>query len=292
MIATIGDDGADLLANADGETVRILMDGSGDVDQSFRRAVARSADGDSIDSYTQLDRAVEKVDDLDGTRQRRAKQLVAETDGAGVKLVDELDDDGLRRVLDLEIDSADRFRTAAARKVDAGHADADDVDKFAKHADNLEGVDGLNSGPFDDFVEAGDPGNVQGALREVRRADEIGSENIRRMSLELKDGKQVKGELDIQLKSGRIIESKSSFGYRRAEVDDQFEKKLTTMRDHPDATFDGNTLEIRASKIGDPDMVEAKITEWETKVAQSSDWNNADITIEVVDESTSTVITG
>ncbi|GGM51362.1 hypothetical protein GCM10009006_35670 [Haloarcula argentinensis] len=35
------------------------------------------------DFYKQLDRAVRKVDFLDGTQQRRAKQFIAETDGAG-----------------------------------------------------------------------------------------------------------------------------------------------------------------------------------------------------------------
>jgi hypothetical protein len=103
LLSTTGDDGADLVTNADGETLRILADGSGSIDQSYRRGVARAADGDSIDSYKQLDRAVRKVDDLDGTQQRRAKQLIAETDGAGVRLVDELDGDGLQRVPDLSL---------------------------------------------------------------------------------------------------------------------------------------------------------------------------------------------
>jgi len=100
---------------ADPQTVRLIADGSGNVDDAYDRAVIRAANSDSIGSYKQLDRAVRKVDDLDGTQQRRAKQLIAETDGAGVKLVDELDDDTLRRVLgDSDIDAADLSR--ATRK--------------------------------------------------------------------------------------------------------------------------------------------------------------------------------
>lgn len=197
----------------------------------------------------------------------------------------------------MDIDRADEFRTAAARNLERGNADTDDIEKFATHADNLEGVDGLNSGPVDDFVDAGargnagDPGNVKGALREVRRADEIGSENIRKMSVELRDGNDIKGELDIQRTNGEIVESKSSFGFDPERVNDQFERKLSTMRDHPDVDFDGNTLEVRATHVDDHSMVRSEITELEDEIAESAEWNNADITIEVRDERTGTVIT-
>ncbi|GCF16195.1 hypothetical protein Harman_41300 [Haloarcula mannanilytica] len=219
-------------------------------------------------------------------------------DGAGVELVDELDGDGLQRVLGLDIDRADELRIAFARQYDRGNAELEQIEQFATHADNLEGVDGLNSGPVDDFVDAGapgnagDPGNVKVALREVRRADDIGSENIQLFFFKQKTAYEIKGELDIQLKSGKIIESKSSFGFKKVEVENQFERKLSTMWDHLDAKFDQNTLEVRASKVGDPEMVENETTEWENKITKSADWDNADATIEVVDESTSTVITG
>ncbi len=248
---TTGDEGVEFTASADPQTVRLIADGSGDVDDAYDRAVIRAANSDSVDSYKQLDRAVRKVDDLDGTRQRRAKQLIAETDGAGVKLIDELDGDGLQRVIDLEIDRADEFRTAAARNLERGNADTNDIEKFATHADNLEGVDGLNSGPVDDFINSRDPGNVGGALDEVRRADEIGAENIERMSIELPDSNEYDGELDIQVKSGKIVESKGSFGYTKGKIDQQFDRKLRTMKEHEDVAFDGNTLEIRVNRVGD-----------------------------------------
>ncbi|WP_336358969.1 dockerin type I domain-containing protein [Haloarcula sp. CGMCC 1.6347] len=273
--------------SADPQTVRLIADGSGDVDDAYDRAVIRAANSDSVASYKQLDRAVRKVDDLDGTRQRRAKQLIAETDGAGVKLVDELDGDGLQRVLDLDIDRADEFRTAAARNLERGNADTDEIEKFATHADNLEGVDGLNSGPVDDFINSRDPGNVGGALDEVRRADEIGAENIERMSIELPDSNEYDGELDIQVESGKIVESKGSFGYTKGKIDQQFDRKLRTMKEHEDVAFDGNTLEIRANRVGDQNLVSSKITEWE----QKSKWGSADITIKVVDEGSGSIIT-
>lgn len=48
------------------------------------------------DDGRRKDSVVKQVDDLDATRQRRAKQLIADTDGARVKLVDELDDSAIR----------------------------------------------------------------------------------------------------------------------------------------------------------------------------------------------------
>ena len=77
----------------DDSTLRVMADGSGDTNDAFVRGVYRAADDDSVSSYGQIDRAVERIDDLDGPAQTRAKRLVADTDGDGVKYIDELDDD-------------------------------------------------------------------------------------------------------------------------------------------------------------------------------------------------------
>jgi len=126
---------------------------------------------------------------------------------------------------------------------------------------------------------------VKGALREVRRADEIGAENIERMSLE-----SSAGELDIQRKSGKIVESKSTFGYTDQEVEREFNNKLSSMREDSRVSLDGNTLEIRATNVGDERLVRSNIQEWEERVASNSEWNNADVNIKVIDESTGTEI--
>ncbi|WP_181686657.1 hypothetical protein [Halorhabdus salina] len=289
MARVSGDDAVEVMAKSDGPARRVMTDGG--VDMDFRESIARAADSDATDSFDEIDDAVRKIDDLDGEANVRARELVDETDGAGVKLVNELDDDGLQHVFNLDIDAADAFRTAAARHVDAGYADADEVAEFAKHADNLDGIDGLKSGPVDDFVNAGVSGNIRGALDEVRRADEIGAGNIQRMNLEVYDGKDQVGELDIQVKSGKIVESKGSFGYQKDEIASQFEGKLSAMRSHSDVKLDGNTLEIRANKIGDKSLVKSQIEKWENKIATSSEWSNADVSIQVIDESANTIIT-
>ena len=116
-----GHDGIEFTATADAGTVRVIADGSGSVDDSFDRAVARAANGDTIESYDQLDSAVRKIDDLEGSRQTRAKELVANADGAGLKLVDELDTPTLRRIFDDE-DVAVEDLSRATRK----YADLDE----------------------------------------------------------------------------------------------------------------------------------------------------------------------
>nr|WP_255356082.1 hypothetical protein [Haloarcula sp. CBA1127] len=110
--------------SADPQTVRLIADGSGDVDDAYDRAIIRAANSDSIDSNKQLHRVVRKVNDLGGTQQRRAKQLIADTDGAGVKLVDELGDDTLRKLLgDTDIDAVDLSRaTREYGDLDEGEA--------------------------------------------------------------------------------------------------------------------------------------------------------------------------
>ncbi|EMA26713.1 hypothetical protein [Haloarcula argentinensis] len=196
-------------------------------------------------------------------------------------------------MLDLDVNRAEELRSAFARQYDRGNADLEEIEKFATLADNLEGVDGLNSGPVDDFIQAGDSGNVRGALDEVRRADEIGSANIERMNIEVYDGKERVGELDIQVKeSGKIVESKGSFGYDEQQVRSQFNKKLSVMEEHDSVAFDGNTLEVRANKIGDDDIVASQIIQMKKDISEMDESNHSNVDIKVVDESSDKIITG
>ena len=127
-----GHDGIEFTATADAGTVRVIADGSGSVDDSFDRAVARAANGDTIESYDQLDRAVRKIDDLDGTQQRRAKQLIADTDGAGIKLVDEVNENVLRPVVNYDGSAGRRVRQRVARQYEQGDLDEADIDNFGR----------------------------------------------------------------------------------------------------------------------------------------------------------------
>jgi len=225
-----GADAVEVLAKSDGPARRVAADGG--VDNGFRIGIARAADSGAIDSFDQIDDAVRKIEDLDGPANRQAKLLVYDTDGAGVKLVDELDDETLQTVLDVDIDRARELRAAFARNYRHGHASVDDIEEFARYVDDLEGIDGLNSGPVADAIEANDPGNFKGALLEVRVADDIGGDNIEKMNIEIGSDGGI-GELDIKRANGKIVEVKSSFGYTKQVIDNQFAKKLNSMGSKP-----------------------------------------------------------
>ncbi|WP_256532927.1 hypothetical protein [Halovivax cerinus] len=77
----------------DDETLEVLADGSGEVAEGYRRATLKAADGDAISSYNQIDRAVKKIDELEGQPKLRAQRLVRSTRGHGIRLVDDLDDE-------------------------------------------------------------------------------------------------------------------------------------------------------------------------------------------------------
>ncbi|WP_226023710.1 hypothetical protein [Halomicrobium salinisoli] len=136
MSAATGDDGVEFMANAKGQTVRVALDGSGDVDESFRRALARAADSDAVDSYAQLDRAVRKIDELEGERKRRAKQLIADTDGAGVRFVDEFDKKQLRSLSD---------------EIEDGTVSQREVAVFVRGIQGRETLETLNRGVLNDY---------------------------------------------------------------------------------------------------------------------------------------------
>jgi len=108
---------------------------------------------------------------ISGVKKQRAKQLIIDEKGAGVRLIDELNDVELGNVLELEITRADELRQAFARHYTQGIASADEIDLFARYAGDLHGIPGLNSGPVADVIDAGKNSNIKGALREVRRAN-------------------------------------------------------------------------------------------------------------------------
>jgi hypothetical protein len=128
--------------------VRVALDGSGSLDESFRRSLARAADGETIDSYAQLDRAVRDIEDLSGPRQRRAKELVADTEGEGIRLIDEMDDSSTSQLLDTSVSRPERFRAQLARFSDEDQFSVGRSEQFLRDAEELKSanVDGFDDG--------------------------------------------------------------------------------------------------------------------------------------------------
>ncbi|WP_188854272.1 hypothetical protein [Haloarcula argentinensis] len=85
LIAQTGDDGSELLARADSDTVdKVVADGGID---DYDQSIARLYGDDSVDS-NRLSRVEDTIDGLGGQKKEIAKDLIAETDEAGVRFVD------------------------------------------------------------------------------------------------------------------------------------------------------------------------------------------------------------
>ncbi|WP_159076951.1 hypothetical protein [Halococcoides cellulosivorans] len=177
MIAATGDDAVGVLAKSDGPAKELVTDGGTDID--YRTAVARAADSDEIDSYKQLDRAVQKVESLDGAQNRRARQLIADADGSGAKLIDELDDRALGQLLDYDGAGADGMRRTLAREYANGDIESDEIELFSQDLADLRDadVDGVEHVIADDIADS-TTNNVRGAMYEFHVAngyvDDIG----------------------------------------------------------------------------------------------------------------------
>ncbi|WP_267643233.1 hypothetical protein [Haloarchaeobius amylolyticus] len=174
LVESTGPSGVKLVGKADADTVTALTDG-GPGDTRFRRAVARAADGDAIDSYDQLDRAVETIEDLPQAARIDAKDLVQRSRGAGLEFIDETDDTTLRALLtddavtpgelagltrryaDLDVDdqrtlrrSLDEVDTDARRELVTSIAEADSPELTVSGLRKLRQSD---SGSLDDFFD-------------------------------------------------------------------------------------------------------------------------------------------
>jgi hypothetical protein len=179
------------------------------------------------------------------------------------------------------LDNKERFGESVVEAYENGWLTEVEIGSLIEATKSVEDVDGLESGPIRDIINSNDEGEITGYIREIHVAEDIGSDNIRKMSLELPDSSGYDGELDIVLQSGEVVEVKSSFGYDKNEINRTFRRKLRTMREANSVKLDQNTLTIRAGRIGNENLVSTLTNTWEAKVANDPTWNNANITIRV-----------
>jgi len=157
--ATEGDS-VEVLAKSDGPARKLVADGG--VAEGFRIGIARAADSEAIDSFDQIDDAVRKIEELDGPANRRAKLLVSETDGAGVKLVDELDSTDLRTLFE----SVDSRETLArlSRQFEEGTVESRHLDEITNLLDSGD-MDGADLGRFSRIIASeGNGPDIEGDL--------------------------------------------------------------------------------------------------------------------------------
>ena len=130
----------------DAETARLAADGGAD----FRRGVYRAADSEAIDSFDQIDNAVRKIENLDGPANHRAKLLVYDTDGPGVKLVDELDSTDLRTLFK-SVESRDTL-ARLSRQFDDGTVESRHLDEITDLLDSGD-MDSADLGRFSEMLD-------------------------------------------------------------------------------------------------------------------------------------------
>jgi hypothetical protein len=123
----------------------------------------------------------------------------------------------------------------------------------------------------------------------VEVADDIGPSNIKKLSVQV-GPEGVNGELDIKKIDGSVVEVKNTFGSDKRNVFDETQNKLNAMKNHPDTQLDGNTLVFRADNVENHNSVQEVASHWENEVANSEDWNSANVNIRVVEDSTGETI--
>ncbi|WP_226023706.1 hypothetical protein [Halomicrobium salinisoli] len=112
--------------------------------EELQQGIARAADGDEIDSYQDIDDAVETIERLDSDGQEAAADLIGELDGEGVTVVNDADNlrnevDGLSddEISDLLV-SYDNYNDADIATRDV-RTIQDDLNRIANE-DDVEGL--------------------------------------------------------------------------------------------------------------------------------------------------------
>jgi len=194
-----------LLRKLDFRSKRVLADGSGELDARFDRAIARAEADETVDA-DQLNGALKTIDDLDGDPADRAMRLVAETDGAGVKLIDDLDTTQLRTLTD-SVDS-DTTLTKLSHQFDAGTVDSRHLDEVSELLDSGD-MDGADLRRFSELLDK-------------RDSDELIDDSIEADDLldAAKDG-DLSDTLAITLRNGNVYRLESGGNVGWEHIDDR-----------------------------------------------------------------------
>jgi hypothetical protein len=225
LIAATGDEGVEFVSEANGETVRVHADGSGDLDDAYDRSIVRAADGDDINN-DQLKRAVQKIDELSGERKRRAKQLVADAGPNGAKLVDELGDESLEGLLTINVGGAStntlRLLRENLAELNGNDVSTSRISGFIQNTKQLSESDNAIEG-VDDLVRAASKTNSRAFSGSAAEA-EFASNNIDTVTAVRRDVKTPSarrpGDIDAVENVGTQVGSEVKNSGRNTDRDD------------------------------------------------------------------------
>ncbi|WP_226013284.1 hypothetical protein [Halomicrobium salinisoli] len=260
--------------------------------EKLQQGIARAADGDEIDSYQDIDDAVETLEQLDSEGQESAAELVGEFGGEGVTVVNDADAltetvDGFTsdEVEDLLV-SYDSYQEAGLDGARSPRAIQDDLNRLATAGD--DGVDGIAS-MIQERTGGGNPKNFKGVDGAAQDATEKLDEGVKPSNLylerDIKIDKDEKSDveeetdlnpetdlyeqtdIDVDVEGGSATEIKKTnfepfaeagFAYeQRARELSNLWKKLNTIA----ANGDSGRITITVSRAPDEPISESVLRE-------------------------------
>ncbi|TYL39486.1 VWA domain-containing protein [Natronococcus pandeyae] len=244
-------DNAHTTRQLDEGTVTVLADGG----TTFREGVYKAADSDAVTSYRQIDRAVKRIDGLDGAANTRAKQLVRNSDGDGIRLIDRLDDGTFETLFRIEdgngynnFNQWDDWRSNLAKS--STNADPEDVNRYVENVrkagenDAISNERGLVNDLTEENSQRSDFRGLRGEADTVTRYSEQ-VDDVRRIEVEPGDGdydlrlERSQGDEFVEVKTPKS-DTDLDFNYWKRQQSEMNKKYSNS----PDVSRDQATLEV------------------------------------------------
>ena len=183
-------------------------------------------------SYEEIDQAVRRIDRLDDPVARdRAMELVAETDGDGLRLINDLGVTNTKRLLRLSVDGVDtnNLRQNLFQLYGRGEISADDIATFTKNVEEFKGKKGMDKVLEDISSETANKGNFRGASNHLKIAAKLRKQDdgIAQFEKQTDLINEKNTKIDIITENENIIEVKSE-RYATVTKEDISYNKFTT----------------------------------------------------------------
>lgn len=217
-------------------------------------------------STADVESVVRRVDSLETGKRMKAIRLLDDAGGPGVKLIDEMNSRSFKKLLKLDTAYSAKARKKLAQKVSNGDISASRVEQFAIDSVQLKHEDGFENIILDIATQR----DVSGPIYEARVAAEIGTDRIHVLSRDVGESGE-KGEIDIELENGDIIEVKdkewSQMGPSQYK---DLDKKLETSVAYKDMDEKSIIYVVKELSVGDSRRKEFA-DHWEEKAKQDYD---------------------
>lgn len=249
----------------DPRTRRVAADGSGELDDQFRWATQRAIEDDDVPT-AQVDRAVARIDELSRAHKVRAKRLVADEKGNAIRLIDDLDDANLDRMLQMD-DAAGysgfsdwlAWRQNLAR--DTARANPEDVNQYVRdvhragQSDVISNEEGLVRKLANDDTEfTGQRGEASSTIRYADEVDGVSDVTVEPGNDQYDLVVTRNGRKEFVEVKTRVAGEEIGFLWASEKLDDVSDK-LSRGKDDPDIDVSkGNSYMDVQSSLSDSEL--------------------------------------